>query len=222
MHRSALRLIPVAILAGVALLSACGRGKVKTEPRASGTTSPKFAATSYSNEGSTINLVADTRASQLAGPGAFLPLFVAVENKTNDMWGIGREGFVLELPDRTSMPLAAYDEFDEDYSRARSDLRIGEPFVRTLDMVFARPPYNWLPLDFYPIKGTGTFPRDEVQIRAGQLAFGYVYFRLPADAPTEGIFKLLFRPRGPDRTFVLDFEPYKPSKPGKSSNAGNR
>jgi hypothetical protein len=220
MHRpalkalKALKAIPVAALVGVVLLTACGRGEVDTDPS---TTYRKFTATSYANEGATVHLIADTRASRLAGPGEFLPLLVALENKTSDMWGVGREGFVLELPDRTSMPLSTYDEFDAEYSRARSDLRIGEPFIDTLNHTFANPPYDWLPLDFFPIKGAGTFPRDEVQIRAGQLTLGYLYFRLPADAPTEGMFKLLFRPRGPDQTFVLNFEPYKPAKPGKSS-----
>jgi len=213
MHRSALRVIPVAVLTGAALLSSCGRGKLEDTPSP---TSPKFAATSYFNEGKTVYLVADTRASWLVGRDKFLPLFVAVENKTNDMWGVGRESFVLELPDRTSMPLATYDEFDEEYSRARADLRAGEPFVRTLSLAFPQRvdngPFSWLPLDFYPIRGSRTFPREEVQIRAGQLTLGYIYFRLPDEAPTEGLFKLLFRPRGPDQTFVLDFVPYKPSK----------
>ena len=215
MHRSALRVFPVAVLAAALLLSACGRGKVETHPGSPAITSQKFSATSYSNEGKTVRLIADTRASRMVGPAEFLPMFIAVENKTHDMWGVGRESFVLELPDRTSMPLSTYDEFDDEYTRARSDLRIGEPYVGTLVMVFPRPPYNWLPLDFFPIRGSGTFPRDEVQIRAGQLAFGYVYFRLPDDAPTQGIFKLLFNPRGPDQTFVLDFEPYKQDKSAK-------
>lgn len=221
-HRSA---VPVAVLVAATLSASCGRAKLETTP---GATSPKFAATSYYNEGSTVYLVADTRASRLAGPdeNRFLPLFVAVENKTKDLWRVNRESFVLELPDRTSLPLATYEEFDRDYPRGRADLRAGEPFVRTLSMTFPQRmdngPFSWLPLDFFPIRGSGTFPRDEVQIIAAQLALGYVYFRLPPDAPTEGTFKLLFRPGGSDPTFIVDFEPYKSPRPPKASKTGQR
>ncbi|MCP3978046.1 MAG: hypothetical protein GY716_01775 [bacterium] len=175
--------------------------------------SPKFAATSFINEGSISRVVVDVRAARIGDASEFMPLMLAVENKTETFWTISRENIVLELPDRTTLPLATFREFNDDYTRARQDLRMAEPFVATLNSVFPQSLFDWLPLDFYPEKSSGVFPRDSVEIRRGQLALGYVYFRMP-HAPIEdaGRYKLIVSPAGAGERLVVDFHPFQETR----------
>ena len=55
--------------------------------------------------------------------------------------------------------------------------------------------------------GTG-FPREDFEIRRGQIGIGWLYFPLPDDAPREGRYQLLVQPSAVDTVFVLDFPPF--------------
>ena len=171
-------------------------------------TSAKFAATSYINSGTEADVIVDVRAAQLTGQETLLPLLVAIEVKGAKDWSLARESFVLELPSGNKMPLAGYDEFVEVYRRARSDLRMGQPFVETLFTTYPEPPFVQRRFDFFPEKASGRFPRDKIDIRKGEVVWGYLYFALPETAPA-GIYKLLLSPAGYDETLVIDFKPYK-------------
>jgi hypothetical protein len=212
MRRSkpAISLFVAALLA--ALMSAsCAQQRMQSSLQPAGP-SPKFHATSYINEGKVFRYLVDVRAARLLGPTEMLALMVAFENKTQELWTINRESFVLELPDGTTLPLMSYEEYEADYSRERSDLRASQPFIEAMAGRYPQPPFTWLSLDFFPVKHTGVFPRQDVQGRTGQLINGFIYFRLPSVPDEEGRFKLLLKPREAEETFVVDFEPYKESK----------
>jgi hypothetical protein len=196
----------VALLA-LALLGGCASRQTMTTP---GEPSPKWAGTSYYEEGELLFLSVDVRAARIGGPRNLLPLyFVAVKHRGSDFLELGRESFVLEFPDKTLVPLASYEEYENDYGRGRADARVVELYLDTINGRFPRPPYSWLPLDFFPLRASGTFPRDKVAIRARDLVHGFLYFPLPEDPPLDRRYTLLLSPLDSEVTYVLDFPPYK-------------
>jgi hypothetical protein len=203
--------VVAATLFAVALAGSCAQQKMQSSLQPAGP-SPKFAATSYINEGRVFRFLVEVRAARLLGPTEFLGLMVAFENTTQQLWTINRESFVLELPDGTTLPLMSYAEYEKDYRRERSDLRATRPFFESMAGRYPQPPFMWIPLDFFPVKNSTTFPREDVQGRTGQLIHGFIYFRLPTLPEKAGRYKLLLKPREYEETFVVDFEPYQESK----------
>ena len=82
-----------------------------------------------------------------------------------------------------------------------------ETFVETLRTRFPAPPYSWQPLDFFPLRASGTFPRDSIEALPHYLVHGYVYFRLPEEVDLEGRWKLLLTPERSETTYVVEFFP---------------
>ena len=205
---------PIAAILAIAILGPVTTGCLKRGEgfTTGGPQSPKFTATSYMNDGADAQLMVDVRAAQVTGPRNFLPLLIGIEGKNKERWVIAREDIVLELPEGTLLPVADYDEFLEEYRRARNDLRLGEPFFNTLSGRFSSPPFTRRSLDFFPEKTLGIFPRKDIGMRRGEVLFGYLYFRLPEQAQVAGVFKLLVSPQGYGETLVVDFEPF----PGES------
>jgi hypothetical protein len=201
----------VAALLTALIAGACSQQRMQSSLQPAGP-SPKFHATSYINEGKVFRFLVDVRAARLLGPTEILPLMVAFENKTQPLWTISRESFILELPDGTTLPLMSYEEYEADYNRERSDLRASQPFIEAMAGRYPQPPFIWLALDFFPVKHTGDFPREEIESRTGFLINGFIYFRLPSVPEEQGRYKLLLKPQEHEETFVVDFEPYKESK----------
>lgn len=198
----------VALLGLAALLatSDCARRRL---PRSPDEPSPTFTGTSYFQEGDDLFLAVDMRAAMLGGTkDGYLPLLVAVVNKTGDFWELTRESFAVELPDGRLLPVASYEEWEDDYGRDRTDLRIGDAFLASLRSNYPEPPYSWIELEMFPPRASGAFPRDDLQIRKAQLAWGYLYFPVPEDLPAGGErWELLFRPDGARETYSVDFAP---------------
>lgn len=207
--RAGLAAIAVALaLAG----SACATRAVRSPDAPT----PSFTVTSYAEESARMFLGVDVRASRLTGPRSFLPVGIALVHKGDEereRWTFGRESFVLELPDGRNLPLASYDEFTDAYDRGRADLRLGEAWLGNLAGRFPQPPFTWIPLEFFPPRGSGTFPRDRLNLRNQQVVQGFLYFPLPEDAPTAGRYKVLFTPVGQE-TYVVDFEPFRVKEKG--------
>jgi len=188
-------------------LTGCAGKEVITSPEAP---SSKFTGTSYFESGREMFISVDVRAARLGKPRNMLPLYgVLVRLKGNDPIFFGRESFVLELPDRSRVPLVAYDEFADDYSRSQADRRALGSFLDSIRGKFPEPPYSWLSLDFFPRRGSSVFPREAVDLRAQQLTHGYLYFRLPDDPPLDGRYQLLITPQRSDTTYVINFSPFK-------------
>jgi len=155
-----------------------------------------FTDTSYISDGLELDLLVDTRIPMLSGPTEFMPLVVAVVKKNSEPWQINRESFVLELPDRTRLPVISHAEFISGYGRARTDLRIAKRFINILDSVYSAPPFFWRQLDFFPPQGSATVPREDLSLRQGQVAVGLLYFRLPESEPTDERYIRMFNPMG--------------------------
>jgi len=196
----------VLLLATISLSGGCaGRGEID-RPDAP---SSKLTGSSYFQYGSELFLGVDVQAARIARPTDYLPLYLVVLNSRNDSGAIrvGRESLVVELPDGRRLPAASYEEFEDEYTRGPRDLRMVETFVETLRTRFPAPPYDWQPLDFFPLRASGTFPRDSIEVFPQYLVQGYVYFRLPAEVSLEGRHKLLLTPERSDTTYVVEFYP---------------
>jgi hypothetical protein len=199
--------VAVLAVATLAVVTGCSGKGLITSPEQP---SPSFTGTSYYQSGKELFFGIDVRAARIGGPRTMLPLYLTIVRLEGDApIYFGRESFVLELPDRSRVPLADYDEFSHDYDRSRADLRAVGTFIDALAGKFPEPPYSWLPLDFFPPRGSGTFPRETIDLRAQQLTHGFVYFRLPEEPPLDARYKLLVTPQRSETTFVIDFPPFR-------------
>ncbi len=185
--------------------SGCARREVLRAPDIEST--PRLSKLSYYEEGRELFLSVDVRAAKIGESPTFLPLQVVVLNKDLDRLTVTPESFILEGRDGRRVPLADYDDFEKNYRRDRVDRRLADEFQETLRSRFPEPPFRWIPLELYPERLSVASPRRRLDLRRGELAIGYIYFRLEGVAPfdDQGHYKLLFKPAGVDDTYVLDF-----------------
>ena len=174
----------------------------------------KFTGTAYTSAGERFSLIVDTQASRVAERQEFLPLMVAFLNKSDERIEVFRESFVLETSDQTRIPVVAYREFTENYPRHRVDLRIGIHFLEAINGRYPSPPFTKRNLEFYPLRESGTVPRDDINLRGGEMAIGLIYFRLPNQEALDalGNCRLLFTPGGEDTQYVLELQTYQAKK----------
>ncbi len=200
--------LPGIVAVGMLMTSGCVR---QAQPRSPDDPSRKLTGTSYFESGKDVFIGVDVRAARVGGPENLLPVLVTVVKQSDvpRRMDIGRESFVLQLPDNRRLPLATYGEYENDYRRGRVDRRLSVAYLESLTTRFPEPPFSWLPLDFFPLRASGTFPRESVDLRVNQLTQGYLYFAMPGDAPDEGRYNLLFTPQGSDTNYVVDFSPYQ-------------
>ncbi len=203
-------LVIAAVAAALLVLPGCS-GFKRPLTEAGATEQPTLSRFAYINEGRVLHLIVDVRASRIGGQQDFLPLHIALLNRSKEDLVVNRESFTLETPDRKLLPLATYEEFGRDYPRHRVDLRIGRELIETLGGRYPDPPFKWRNLEFFPLRDSGTVPRDEISLRQGEMAIGYVYFRLaePGALPDPGQCKLLLSPTSSDEEFVVDVRAYK-------------
>ena len=64
------------------------------------------------------------------------------------------------------------------------------------------------------MRESGTVPRDEIVLRTGQIAIGFIYFRMPDpdELTRPGMYKVLFSPGGSEERYVLEVQAYKREK----------
>ncbi|MDH3592394.1 MAG: hypothetical protein OER88_10975, partial [Planctomycetota bacterium] len=167
-RRRLLGILVVAFVCSLSLLTGCG--SFKRSPSGLGDGQAKFAATSYINKGSRVHLIVDVRSARLRGPDRWLALQLGLLNVSDDEQTITPESFVLETPDRQSLPIASYEEFRRDYRKQRVDERVGNDFRESLLGRYPTPPYQWRALNFFPDRESGTPPRDRMVLRPGQMA----------------------------------------------------
>jgi hypothetical protein len=202
-----IRLGAVALLAALPLACVTGKSSKRAVPRE---TVRKPNVTDYASEGKIWFIGVDSRASRMTGPAEMLPVNLVLVNKHAGIMTLGRESFVLETPDGTSLPGVSYDQFKTEYRRDRQDLRIGEPYVERHRGRFHEPPFTWKELEFFPARNSGVVPRETNDMRTGDVVYGHVYFAAPsADFRfPEGKYRLLFRPHRSDVTYVVELFPF--------------
>ena len=184
--RKRIALLTAVLLAAPALQGCAGRELQEGQRR-----NTTFTGTSFGSDGTNFEWIVETRAARIAGPAEFLPLQIMIRNKEKGDLTVLREGFVLEREDGTQLPLVPYREFEKSYPRHRVDLRTGVSFFETLNGRYPDPPFQHRSLDFYPLRESGTVPRDEIVLRTGQIAIGFIYFRMPDpdELPRPGMYK---------------------------------
>jgi hypothetical protein len=209
--------IPLAVIVLLALAPSCNRFKKTELPNAA--RQPKLTGTAYINEGDSVHMIVDVRAARIIGSAEFLPLHVALLNRTKQDMVVNRESFSLESPASDLLPLSSYAEFEDNYPRHRVDLRIGRDFIEFMNGKYPSPPFTKRPLEFYPIKESGVPPRNEISLRQGEMAIGYIYFRLPDTEflTGDGTSKLLIQPLNWPESYVVDIRTYKKVKQDEES-----
>ena len=197
----------IASIALVIVAAASCTTRTSGEAHAPRTPTPPLASFS---EGKALVIGVDVRAARLAGPSEFLPLQVIVADNGKRPLRLDRESFVLERPDGVRLPVCTVRELRHDYGRSLADAHLGSAFVETIAGRFPEPPFHWQPLDFFPLRTEATTPRDGIDLRFGDVAIGYIYFRQPDLAPraVHGAYKLLVKPGGDAATYVVDLIPY--------------
>ncbi len=154
------------------------------------------------------------RASRIAERQEFLPLLVAFLNKSESRVELFRESFVLETSDGTRLPMVGYREFEDDYARQSVDLRAGNDFLNALNGRYPDPPFRHRALEFYPHRSSGVVPRDDIELGQGEMAIGFLYFRLPNEETLDehGNCSVLFTRSGDETQYVLELQVYKAAK----------
>lgn len=198
--------LSVALVLG---LAGCGRGAL--QQTRTDTRYPSFTGTAYASNGEDFSLTVDTRASRLAERQEFLPLLVAFLNKSKQRTQLLLESFVLETTDGTRLPAVAYREFEDDYARQDVDIRAGRVFLEALNGRYPDPPFRQRELEFYPPRGSGIVPRKDIELRTGELAVGFIYFRVPRQESLDdsGTSRMLFSPVEDDTQYVIELQVYR-------------
>ena len=206
MHRSGTSCV---IVLAAAAICGCATGKAS---RMGGPpeVERKANVVDYSSEGRLWFIGVNARVSRMAGPQELLPLQVVIVNKNAGPTSLIREGFVLETPDGKRLPVISYDQFEDEYRRDRADVAAGEDYVDRFTTRFPQPPFTWRELEFFPPRNSAVAPREEMEVREGELVHGYLYFARPDESyvfPRDK-YKLLFSPAGSDETLVVELFPF--------------
>ena len=170
----------------------------------------KSSVVDYSSEGRLWFIGVNARVSRMSGPQELLPLQAVIVNKNAGPTTLTREGFVLETPDGKRLPVISYEQFEDEYRRDRADVAAGEDYVDRFTTRFHSPPFTWRELEFFPPRNGAVAPREEIEIRDGELVHGYLYFARPDEGYVfpEGKYKLLFTPAGSDETLLVELFPF--------------
>ncbi|GEM_PF-4524731 len=197
--RSALHLL---LLVPLLLIAAVSSGCTRKIPAASATFDPANPPYTFYNDGETFFLAVDVRTARNIGEKySFLPLQIALHSKRRDLLTFGRESFVLETADGRHLPLAAASEVRLNYPRVRQDRHFGRVFLGLMRGQFPSPPFILRPLDMFPLPGSGTTPRETMELHPSHVAIGFLYFPISL-AEARGVNRLLFRPQDSDEEFV--------------------
>lgn len=196
----AVLLMAVVVLSGSACVqSPMSRAGQITKPQLS----PKLNPFVHFEDGTTLFLAVDVRAAQYIKKGGIFPLGIGLANQSRDALTFTRESFILETSDRAQFPVVSVREFNRDYKRSRSDIRLSDSFREAMVTRFAN--YNYIDRQLYPFKGGEGTATDSFEM--GRLFWTqfYIYFPIPEDGIHGKEFNLLVRPREADETFVVRF-----------------
>jgi hypothetical protein len=186
----------LAVMGSLALFGSCA-GKTKMAPGPDAL-DPKFALSSYIEEGELVALIVGARAAQFREDRPFIPLELAVVNKALPSLSLTRESFTLVDELGNEYPAVSGKELEKGDYNADLDVRLNEiaPVVRGRWQAFVQVPSNF----------TTTFNR-AMERNANMQRFSYIldylYFPHP-ETPVKGHrFELWMRaPELADPVFV--------------------
>ena len=145
----------------------------------------------------------DGRAARYVKSGSIFPLGIGLANQSREAVAFTRESFVLEAANGQRYPLVSLQEYNRDYGRSRSDLRLADSFAEVMASRFSN--YNFLRRTLYPAKGGSSTATDSFEL--GRLFWTrfYVYFPIPETGIHDQQFKLLVDAKDGVETFVVSF-----------------
>ncbi|UCF68009.1 MAG: hypothetical protein JSV80_01545 [Acidobacteriota bacterium] len=173
---------------------------------ASEQTSPRLNRFTYYERGSELFLGVDTRAAQYAGQderGAMFPLGIGLANLSDGPLYVGPESFVLEASDGRRYSAVAYEQFLRDYRRSRTDERLADTFIQTMNTRYST--FRFTPWRPFPPAGDIDVIQRNVELGHAFWTRSYLYFPLPEGGVRGRTFKLLVKPRDNEETYVVTF-----------------
>ena len=187
----------------VAATSGCLTQSKIAPTRASVGLSPKLNPFVHFEDGAVLFIGVDGRAARYVKEGSIFPLGIGLANQSREPLTFTRESFVLEAADGTRYPLVSLQEYNRDYTRSRSDLRLADSFSEALASRFSN--YGSLRRALYPAKGVFSTAADSFEL--GRLIWTrfYVYFPIPESGIHGQQFKLLVDAKDGAETFVVSF-----------------
>lgn len=123
------RTLAVAGLAAVLVVAGCATSQ--NLPREGGL-HPRLTQTTYIEEGNLMSIAVDAQAASHREKQPFIPLAVAVGNRTMDRLTINRESFTLVDEEGNRYPLATVAEARKLGNLATADYRISEQFFESI------------------------------------------------------------------------------------------
>jgi hypothetical protein len=194
--------LAVVVILVAATVSCAGKGTIQTTPSGKSLAS-KLTPFLYYEDGATMFLGVDTRASQYVKEGTIFPLGIALANQSKSQLTFSRENFVLETASGQRFPLVSVEEFNRSYTRSRSDVQLADSAREAMNARFGN--YRFVDQTMYPMRGGGGTSTDQFQLGRMFWTHFYVYFPMPEDGIHGQQFTLLLEVPEADDTFVVNF-----------------
>jgi len=195
-----------ALLAVLALLPSTGclrseriEPATSTAPRLSSTLNPFV----YYEQGATLFLAVDGRATQYVKEGEIMPLEIGLANLSNKSLTFDRESFILEDDTGESYPVVSHEEFTRLYDRSRIDARLADTFAELMTIRFQN--HTYLPWRLFPFSGEVSNVVDTFELGRQTWTMTYLYFPMPESGLHGKQFTLLARAKELPDPFVVRF-----------------
>jgi hypothetical protein len=192
------------VAATLALAAGCAKQPIASATPAGVTMSPKLGPMVYFEQGAVLFVGADSRAAQYMKDETMFPVGLGLANTGKEAINFSRESFVLEASDGQRYPLVSLEEFQRDYTRSRTDVRLADSFLEMMNQRFSGHTHLTWPL--YPYAGQPRAVMSEYELGRQFWTHTYLYFPMPEGGIHKQSFSLLVTPRGSDQTFVVRFE----------------
>ncbi len=177
-----LRLKPLLLLAAVSLLvPGCASSK-RGLPQEEGL-HPRLTPTTYIEDGNLLSLSVDVAAATRREKQAFIPIGVAIGNKSLKALTLNRESFTLVDEQGNRYPLASVQESREQGALMQTDYKISEYFLEVVQTNFNA--WTYQPSSFFPVlsassrSGARGTVRDRVELGLRMWTYDILYFPHP-------------------------------------------
>lgn len=201
-QRPAFRLGVALAVALVILLCGCA-GRPRSQPAGESGPSPKLNPFVHFEEGKVLFIGVDGRAAQYIEKGSIFPLGIGLANVSQRPLTLRRESFIIEDANGLRYPVVSQQEFNEDYTRSRTDVRLADSFIEILNGRFAN--FTYTPWRAFPFKGENSTVTDVIELGRNYWTWSYLYFPIPEDGIREREFNLLVTVEDRPEPFVVTF-----------------
>jgi len=195
-----------AVLALCLALPAClSSQRLETAKPAGTVLSPKLSPFVYFEDGTTLFIGVDGRAAQyIKDDEKIFPLGVGLANQAKSSLTLSRESFVLETASGRRLPVVSIQEFNRDYTRSPTDLRLADTFLENLATRFRN--YRYVERQIFPYRGSAATATNTFELGRLFWTHLYLYFPVPEGGLHGEEFNLLVDVNESPETFVVHFK----------------